>query len=47
MQLEIATHPILVEQLEESVLDALGAALESHRHALGLNPNDANTLFNA
>ena len=46
VQLEIATHPILVEQLEEPVLDALGIALESHRHALGLNPQDANTLFN-
>ena len=44
--MEIATHPILVEQLEESVLEALSVALESHRHALGLNPQDANTLFN-
>ncbi|RYO80092.1 hypothetical protein DL764_009943 [Monosporascus ibericus] len=45
-QLEIATHPVLVEKLEESVLETLQIALESHRYALHLDPDDANTLFN-
>lgn len=46
VQLEIATHPVLVEQLNEPVLNALRIALESHRYALRLDPSDANTLFN-
>ncbi|RYP77101.1 hypothetical protein DL771_001391 [Monosporascus sp. 5C6A] len=46
VQLEIATHPVLVEELEEPVLEALQIALESHRYALQLDPDDANTLFN-
>ncbi|RYP24495.1 hypothetical protein DL765_000515 [Monosporascus sp. GIB2] len=46
VQLEIATHPVLVERLEEAVLEALQIALESHRYALHLDPDDANTLFN-
>ncbi|RYP88462.1 hypothetical protein DL770_004626 [Monosporascus sp. CRB-9-2] len=46
VQLEIATHPVLVEKLEEPVLEALQIALESHRYALQLDPDDANTLFN-
>lgn len=46
VQLEIATHPILVEQLHEPVLNALQVALDTHRYALRLAPEDANTLFN-
>lgn len=45
-QYEVATHPILVKQLQIPVLDALEAALVSHRYALQLDPENPDTLFN-
>ncbi|KAK6074923.1 hypothetical protein SCUP234_07922 [Seiridium cupressi] len=44
--LEVATHPILVEQLQVPLLDALRAALDAHRYALKLDPENADALFN-
>ncbi|KEF60114.1 uncharacterized protein A1O9_04964 [Exophiala aquamarina CBS 119918] len=44
--LEVATHPILVNQLQTSVLEALQRALEAHRYALDLDQNNADSLFN-
>lgn len=46
MLLEIATHPILVQELQRPLLETLQAALEAHRHALKLDPDNADTLFN-
>lgn len=46
MLLEVATHPILVEHLKIPLLDALKAALDAHRHALQLDPDNADALFN-
>lgn len=46
VQLEVATHPALIGQLDHSEFEALQAALESHRYALHLNCFDADTLFN-
>lgn len=46
MQLEIATHPILVKHLQVPVLDALQIALESHRYALRLDQDNADIIFN-
>lgn len=44
--LEITTHPILVQELQQPLLETLQAALEAHRHALKLDPDNADTLFN-
>ncbi|KAI0122929.1 hypothetical protein BJ170DRAFT_599593 [Xylariales sp. AK1849] len=44
---EVATHPILVEQLQQPRLDALRLALDAHRYALKLGPDNADALFNA
>jgi len=46
VQLEIATHPLLVKQLQASVLSVLEEALASHRYALALDQDNADTLFN-
>lgn len=44
--LEIATHPILVKQLESPLRDVLQLALEAHRYALTLDQDNPDTLFN-
>ncbi|KIW20173.1 hypothetical protein PV08_00748 [Exophiala spinifera] len=44
--LEIATHPILVQQLPGPPWDILQQALEAHRYALNLDQDNADTLFN-
>lgn len=46
VQLEIATHPALVDQLRRPLRDALDEALSSHQYALQLDPENADTLFN-
>ncbi|KXJ90829.1 hypothetical protein Micbo1qcDRAFT_119600 [Microdochium bolleyi] len=46
VQLEICTHPALVSQLKQPLLEALQIALASHRHALQLSPENIDTLFN-
>ena len=46
MLLEIATHPILIQELQQPLLETLQVALEAHRHALKLDPENADTLFN-
>ncbi|KAI5860796.1 hypothetical protein GGS23DRAFT_210058 [Durotheca rogersii] len=47
VQLEMATHPMLVPLLQRPLKDALGDSLSSHRYALELDPANADTLFNA
>lgn len=44
--MEVATHPILVNQLQTSVLEALQGALEAHQYALNLDQDNADTIFN-
>ncbi|KAH8664239.1 hypothetical protein BX600DRAFT_464071 [Xylariales sp. PMI_506] len=44
--LEVATHPVLVQQLKQSTVVALQLALDAHRHALQLDPDNADALFN-
>ena len=44
--MEIATHPILVNQLQHPLSDVLQQALESHRYALTLDQDNPDTLFN-
>ncbi|KAJ1326391.1 protein O-mannosyl-transferase [Microdochium nivale] len=46
VQLEICTHPTLVGQLKQPLLEVLQIALTSHRHALQLSPDNIDTLFN-
>ncbi|KAI0155441.1 hypothetical protein GGR52DRAFT_205776 [Hypoxylon sp. FL1284] len=46
VQLEIATHPILVDQLQQPLRNALEEALASHRYVLQLDPDSADALFN-
>ncbi|RMZ85039.1 hypothetical protein DV738_g7, partial [Chaetothyriales sp. CBS 135597] len=48
VQLEVATHPLLVSKLDEDVVVVLERALESHRFALQLDGGAANAdmLFN-
>ncbi|ORY69946.1 uncharacterized protein BCR38DRAFT_334379 [Pseudomassariella vexata] len=46
VQLEVVTHPVLVDQIEQPLLDVLQVALESHRYALKLDQDNADTLFN-
>ncbi|KAI2618340.1 hypothetical protein GGS26DRAFT_575115 [Hypomontagnella submonticulosa] len=46
VQLEIATHPVLVDQLQRPLTNALEEALASHRYVLQLDPNNADALFN-
>lgn len=44
--LEVSTHPVLVEHLQAPLRDALQAALDAHRYALKLDPENADALFN-
>ncbi|KAI1800123.1 hypothetical protein F4811DRAFT_540750 [Daldinia bambusicola] len=46
VQLEIATHPILVDQLEQPLKAVLEEALASHRYTLELDPENTDALFN-
>ncbi|KAI1455605.1 hypothetical protein F4805DRAFT_266801 [Annulohypoxylon moriforme] len=46
VQLEIATHPILVDQLQHPLKDVLEEALASHRYSLQLDQENADALFN-
>ncbi|KAI1765190.1 hypothetical protein GGR53DRAFT_284316 [Hypoxylon sp. FL1150] len=46
VQLEIATHPILVDQLQRPLQKVLEEALASHRYVLQLDPDNADALFN-
>ncbi|KAI0880649.1 uncharacterized protein GGS22DRAFT_81490 [Annulohypoxylon maeteangense] len=46
VQLEIATHPILVDQLQQPLKYVLEEALASHRYSLQLDPDNADALFN-
>ena len=46
VQYEVATHPILQRQSDVPLLDALNSALASHRYALALDNENADTLFN-
>ncbi|KAK8103163.1 hypothetical protein PG984_016309 [Apiospora sp. TS-2023a] len=45
--LEVAEHPTLIAQLDETLLEWLQRGLEAHRYALNVDPNNADTLFNA
>lgn len=47
VQLEVATHPRLVKHLQSPILTVLEEALSSHRYALSLDVDNADTLFNA
>ncbi|KAI1475527.1 hypothetical protein F4774DRAFT_413830 [Daldinia eschscholtzii] len=47
VQLEIATHPILVDELEQPLRAVLDEALASHRYTLQLDPENSDALFNA
>jgi hypothetical protein len=42
----MATHPVLVKQLQEPLMSVLEQTLASHRYALGLDQDNADTLFN-
>lgn len=42
----MATHPILVRQLQAPLMSVLEETLESHRYALRLDQDNADTLFN-
>ncbi len=42
----MATHPVLVEQLQVPLVSVLEETLASHRYALGLDQENADTLFN-
>lgn len=42
----MATHPVLVGQLQAPLTVALEEALASHRYALGLDQDNADTIFN-
>ncbi|ETS77194.1 hypothetical protein PFICI_11068 [Pestalotiopsis fici W106-1] len=44
--LEVATHPILVEQIKGPLINTLREALDAHRYALKLDPDNADALFN-
>ncbi|KAH7026070.1 uncharacterized protein B0I36DRAFT_329817 [Microdochium trichocladiopsis] len=46
VQLEICTHPVLVSQLKQPLLEVLQIALASHRYALQLGADNIDTLFN-
>jgi len=46
LQYDVATHPLLVKQAQRPVLEALRAALSSHRLALSLDAENPDTLFN-
>ena len=44
--MEIVTHPLFRKKLEVPLLNGLEEALKSHRRALSLDPDNADTLFN-
>ncbi|EHY59388.1 hypothetical protein HRR83_001335 [Exophiala dermatitidis] len=44
--LEIATHPILIGQLNVPLVEVLQQALNAHRYALSLDQDNTETLFN-
>ncbi|KAI4594906.1 hypothetical protein KJ359_007429 [Pestalotiopsis sp. 9143b] len=44
--LEVATHPILVEQLKVPVVQALRQALDAHRYVLKLDTDNPDALYN-
>ncbi|KAK8093063.1 uncharacterized protein PG998_012684 [Apiospora kogelbergensis] len=44
--LEVAEHPALLNELNETSLDWLQRGLEAHRYALNVDANNADTLFN-
>ncbi|KKY25321.1 hypothetical protein UCRPC4_g01881 [Phaeomoniella chlamydospora] len=46
IQLEMATHPVLVHQLQVPLLAALNETLGSHQYALQLDQENPDTLFN-
>jgi tetratricopeptide (TPR) repeat protein len=46
VELEVATHPLLVRHMDAPLIAVLEEALTSHRYALDLDPNNADTLFN-
>ncbi|KPI36156.1 uncharacterized protein AB675_8889 [Cyphellophora attinorum] len=46
VELEIATHPAMIRALDVPVRAVLEQALESHRYALQLDPENPETLFN-
>lgn len=46
LELEIATHPLLVHVLDVPVFGLLKQALASHEYALTLEPDNADALFN-
>lgn len=46
LEIEIATHPSLVKALDVPVNSVLQQALASHRYAISLDPENADTLFN-
>ncbi|KAI1081001.1 hypothetical protein F5B20DRAFT_538186 [Whalleya microplaca] len=46
VQLEIATHPVLIDQLQQPLKNLLEDALTSHLYALNLDPDNADALFN-
>lgn len=45
-QFEMATHPVLVRQLQGPLISILEETLASHRYALALDQDNADTLFN-
>lgn len=46
LELEIATHPLLVRVLDVPVIGLLQQSLASHEYALSIDPDNADTLFN-
>ena len=46
VQFEVATHPVLVKQIQEPLINLLEMTLASHRNALDIDPENADTLFN-
>ena len=46
LELEFATHPVLVKALDVPVVVVLQESLKSHQYASGLEPDNSDTLFN-
>ena len=46
VQFEMATHPVLVKQIQEPLVSLLETTLASHRYALSIDSENADTLFN-
>ncbi|KAK5088540.1 hypothetical protein LTS08_001054 [Lithohypha guttulata] len=47
LELELATHPVLVRVLDVPIATLLQQSFSSHQYALQIVPDDADTLFNA